>query len=216
MTISRPFAATALSANDAFKLRYPRYLKGAVLAALGLAALFIWLWPGYEATPYQLRQKETCILIDIELEPVVPARWPPSVLPNSPVWPDFQPVEDLEIRVEPLVRWIRYRRRLPRQLQTYQDFEQFFPWSRHPRLLSQGEVIYPEYAQRFGIEGVVILHVRVSPQGRVWEVRVAQPAHPVLDQAAVQAAWTCRFLPGAQRDVPVRTWVAIPYRFRLR
>jgi len=43
MILSRPVLVTTLSANDAFKLRYPRYLKGAVLAALALTALLVWL-----------------------------------------------------------------------------------------------------------------------------------------------------------------------------
>ena len=33
--------------------------------------------------------------------------------------------------------------------------------------------------------------------------------------AALVAARRCKFKPGKQRNIPVKAWLAIPYRFRL-
>jgi protein TonB len=86
---------------------------------------------------------------------------------------------------------------------------------RKPILLSQPRPDYPEFARMAGLEGTVLIKVFVGIEGAVLDAQLLQSVHPVLDNAALNAARRCRFEPGRQRTIPVATWVAVPYRFRI-
>ena len=53
------------------------------------------------------------------------------------------------------------------------------------------------------------------PDGSVMRAEVLQSVHPMLDAAAREAALKCKFEPGKQRNIPVKAWMAIPFRFKL-
>ena len=61
----------------------------------------------------------------------------------------------------------------------------------------------------------MVVKVLVGPDGSVMQVAILQGVHPMLNKAALDAARKCRFNPGKQRNIPVKAWMAIPYRFRL-
>ncbi len=213
MTVSRPVLVATLTANDVFKLRYPRYLKGAVLVALALTALLVWLWPGYEAKPYQLRQEKIIELI--VLEPIIPVIEQPKPLevPRLPPIIEAAPEDDPEAidtipDLLPIETPIHY-------VPTPRIDEGFIPSSSEPVLKYHVKADYPEIARRAGLEGTVMIHALVDAHGRVDRAEVIQGVHPLLDKAAQAAALRCRFTPGKQRLVAVPVWVAIPYRFRL-
>ncbi len=145
-----PAIEYGLSANDLFNHNYPKYLRWALLVALLLTALGVWLMPRYEPLPYVLRS------------------------------------------------------------------EGFLVSSSNPVLRFQPKADYPEIARRSGLEGVVVVNVLVNARGEVDQVVVTHPVHPVLDRAAAAAARRCLFEPAYQREIKVRAWVAVPYRFRLR
>jgi len=44
---------------------------------------------------------------------------------------------------------------------------------------------------------------------------IARSAHEVLDKAAMQGVMALRFEPGMQRNRPVKTYFAIPVKFKL-
>jgi protein TonB len=76
---------------------------------------------------------------------------------------------------------------------------------------------YPGLARRRGYEGVVLLDVLVSAEGRVGELRVAcSSGYSLLDRAAVEAVDGWRFEPGRRGDRPVSMRVRVPVRFRLQ
>lgn len=215
MTFPRPYLTATLTANDEFKLRYPRYLKGAVLAALALTALFVWLWPGYQAKPYKLRQEEAFEIIDIEppTEIVIPPpplevpRIPPEIEAADPDDPDAVDTIPDPIRIDTPITGGPY----------YPPSDEgFLPSSVQPEIKFQAKADYPEIARRAGLEGTVLVHALVDVHGRVDKTVIIQGVHPLLDKAAQAAALRCRFTPAKQRDFAVPVWVAIPYRFRLR
>jgi protein TonB len=75
---------------------------------------------------------------------------------------------------------------------------------------------YPEAARQKGIEGTVLLKVRVTEQGRVESVQIERSAgHPELDQSATEAVQRWRFQPARRSGAPVAVWVLIPVEFRL-
>jgi len=215
MTRTRPFPVAPLSANDLFKLRYPRHLRLAVLAALALTALFVWLWPGYQAEPYRLRESEAFEIVDLEPpvdlpdlpEVKAPPRIPPPIEAADPEEADVPDIDwdafDIGASVDPVP--------VPPPAD-----EGFVASSAGPRLIRQAKADFPEIARRSGLEGTVVVGALVGPDGTVREAVVIQGVHPILDRAAVDAALRCRFEPARQREIKVRAWVAIPFRFRLR
>ncbi len=215
MTYSRPILVAAVTANDAFKLRYPRYLKGAVLVTLALTALFVWLWPGYQAQPYQLRQTEVIELMDIEPIPTIQEPpLPPEVI-QLPRPVEAAPEDDPEA-LDTIPDLLPISGILHPGAPTLPNDTGFVASSAEPQLQFHVKAAYPEIARRSGLEGTVMVHVRVDKHGRVDRAEIIQSVHPILDKAAKTAALRCRFTPGTQRAVPVSVWVAIPYRFRLR
>lgn len=215
MTTQHPLLMATLSANDVFKLRYPRYLKGAALLAMALTALFVWLWPGHQAEPYRLRQKEVIELI--ELEPVAPIDEtpPPIEVPPIPINVEPAPNEDPEA-IDTIPDLMPINPTWYRGPQAPPTDDGFVSSSSEPVLQYNVKADYPEIARRAQLQGTVLVHVLVDVTGRVDKAVISQGVHPLLDKAAMAAALRCRFTPGKQRQRPVPVWVAIPYRFRLQ
>ena len=99
-----------------------------------------------------------------------------------------------------------------------------FPTSSHmfrnliPALADEFHVVapdYPEIARMSQLEGTVIVKVLVGPDGSVMEAAIVTGVHPLLNRSALAAARKAKFSPGKQRNIPVKAWMAIPYRFRL-
>ena len=83
-----------------------------------------------------------------------------------------------------------------------------------PEYLPQPD--YPEPARLAGIEGNVVVEALVDVDGTIIDAKVLKISSNVtLDQAAVEAARKARFTPAKQRDMFVRVWVSIPFRFTL-
>jgi protein TonB len=204
----------AMTANDAFKLHYPRYIKGAVLVALALTALFVRLWPGYQAKPYQLRQEEAFEIV--EIEPIPTIKEPPIPLEKIEMPPIVEAApEDDPDAVDTIPDPISINTIFNPGIPKVHDDTGFVASSAQPQLQSHVKADYPEIARRAGLEGTVMVNVRVDRHGRVDRAEIIQSVHPILDRAAKTAALRCRFTPGTQRSIPVPVWVTIPYRFRL-
>ncbi|MDX2227198.1 MAG: energy transducer TonB [Verrucomicrobiae bacterium] len=76
---------------------------------------------------------------------------------------------------------------------------------------------YPEEARANRWEGVVMLLVGVSAQGRVDSISVeSSSGHAVLDAAALKAVREYRFRPAEVMGVPVPCTLKVPIRFKLR
>lgn len=78
------------------------------------------------------------------------------------------------------------------------------------------EPAYPAAARRRRQEGVVLLAVRVSVQGKAAEVSVkTSSGFPLLDEAAVTAVRTWQFEPGRIDSKAVESEIEVPIRFKL-
>ncbi|MDW8399760.1 MAG: energy transducer TonB, partial [Acetobacteraceae bacterium] len=78
-----------------------------------------------------------------------------------------------------------------------------------------GAFAYPEAARRSGAQGTVLLRLTVGPDGTVASAEVVESAgHPLLDQAARQAALRCRFDPALEAGRPVAA--TAPWRVTYR
>ena len=74
--------------------------------------------------------------------------------------------------------------------------------------------VYPADAQRAGIWGDVFIEVRIATDGIVHDAFVIQ-GDPALREAALDAIWRWRFMPGIRKGNPIEVWVVVPVRFRL-
>lgn len=76
---------------------------------------------------------------------------------------------------------------------------------------------YPAVSRRLREEGVVLLRVLVTTDGRAGEVQIDTSSGSArLDRAAADAVQRWRFVPAHRSSVPVADWVVVPIAFTLR
>ena len=198
-----------------FKSRHPKTLAYASLAALTIIVLTFLYSPAFRANPYQLSEAPImrCIPPPEITIPPPPADIP---MPRTPVIIEIVEGDGSE----------------PEVAMTNPDFIEsppalalgqeanphiFVAVDRLPKLLHPAKVVYPEMAREAELEGIVKVVVVVSKRGKVIEATVlSSTVPPILEKAALEAAWWCHFSPGMQRDIPVRTKAVIPFEFRIR
>lgn len=77
-------------------------------------------------------------------------------------------------------------------------------------------VVYPEIAKKAGIEGTVVIRAAIDEKGNVIKTVVAKGIGAGCDEAAVDAVKKTKFKPGSQRGKPVKVWLSIPIKFKLK
>ncbi len=78
------------------------------------------------------------------------------------------------------------------------------------------KIHYTEIARRAGIEGTVTIEAILSKYGNVIEARVVKGIGGGLDEIALRAVKDTKFIPGMQRDKPVKVKLSVPVLFRLQ
>lgn len=75
---------------------------------------------------------------------------------------------------------------------------------------------HPAALRQRGIEGAVLLRVRVDAQGRPADIQLqAGSGWRLFDEAALQQVRGCRFIPATQDGQAIDSWVEFPVRFAL-
>lgn len=90
----------------------------------------------------------------------------------------------------------------------------FYSLTEKPTETKRVTPVYPDLAKKAGIEGTVVVKVLVKTNGKVEKVEVLK-SHPLLDEAAIDAAKQFEFTPGKVQGEAVRVWVSIPFDFNL-
>ena len=109
----------------------------------------------------------------------------------------------------------------PEEEEEEEEQEIFIVVENKPELIGgmaalQGEVKYPEFAKKAGIEGRVFVQFVVDEQGNVMNPRITRGVHKLLDQEALRAVKKQKFTPGKQRGKAVKVQMSLPVTFRLR
>lgn len=95
------------------------------------------------------------------------------------------------------------------------------PASRRPSIVTEGNVIsrvlpvYPPIARQIGAQGPVVLQAVISREGMVENLRIVSSAHPLLNQAALEAVSQWRFRPYLLNGVPVEVEAQITVNFTM-
>ena len=76
--------------------------------------------------------------------------------------------------------------------------------------------VYPKAAQRLGMQGRVVLRVRVLANGQVGDVEIKQSSgKSLLDEAALVAVKGWTFAPAKRGNTPIDAWTQVPIEFKL-
>ncbi len=79
----------------------------------------------------------------------------------------------------------------------------------------QEKIVYPELAQKSGIEGRVFVKAYIDETGNVVDAEIIKGIGGGCDEAAIKAVKATKFNPGKQRGKPVKVQVSVPILFRL-
>lgn len=77
-------------------------------------------------------------------------------------------------------------------------------------------VEYPELAKRMGIEGKVVVRVRVNEKGEATQVDILKRANSVLNEAAIYTIYKSRFIPAHHHGKNVISQITLPIQFSLK
>ncbi|MDQ1557528.1 MAG: periplasmic protein TonB [Pyrinomonadaceae bacterium] len=161
------------------------------LLAFGLGVSATMFWIAYR-TP-EVNDKRVMKLIKVN--PRLAHPLPPS--------PPLATIEELPPPPPPLPR-------TPQRI--VQD--PLFGDSINDKVLSKPAPVYPSVAVISNVSGMVNVEVFVDERGRV-ESAEAVHGHPLLRQAAVDAAYGARFSPTLRQGQPVKVMGVISYNFEL-
>lgn len=96
------------------------------------------------------------------------------------------------------------------------DPDEFVAVEVYPEMIYMETPEYPRLAEEAGLEGIVWIKALLDKNGDVRDARVGKSSGTAsLDQAAVDAAYKCKFKPGIQNGKPVACWVTYKVEFVL-
>jgi len=75
---------------------------------------------------------------------------------------------------------------------------------------------YPEEALKKGIQGQVLLKIKISKYGEVVDTKVIKSDSKLLNEAAEDAVKATKFTPARNGDEPAESWVTLPVKFKLK
>ena len=205
-----------MSANEEFKAQYNKYLRWSALVAILLVLIGAMISPTYVPNPYKLRQEEFEV-VDIEDQEIIELPPPPVEAPPPPKVIEAAPDDEVDDDVEIADTLMDIDSAIGSSMMNWGPAgdEGFVASSTNPKITHFAKPNYPEMARRAQIEGTVIVKVLVGPDGNVKDAQVIQGVNPLLNNAALAAARKCKFIPGKQRNIPVKAWMALPFNFRL-
>ena len=94
--------------------------------------------------------------------------------------------------------------------------ERAFGSSEGPDFAYRAEPAYPMRARRQGLQGDVVLRLRLDAQGRAVRTEIISSPHEMLSQSALKAVAASRFRPCRILGTPVACATQLTIRFRLQ
>jgi protein TonB len=188
---------------------------GLVISLAFLLLVFIIFPKEFFYRPYIPKKEVSTVLEQLppELEQI--AEPPPAERPKIAVVSEAQTEEEAEEASK--IGKTEFTEIYKKTEETEIPIVPFWKVEVKPKEIYLPKPVYPEIARQLGHEGDVVVEALVDIDGSVADVRILKSSgNPELDKAALEAARQAKFTPAKQRDMPVRVWVSIPYKFRLR
>jgi protein TonB len=208
--------------------RYPIYIEvGLVVSLLLLILAFRVNVQKSNNFEVKMEEQEVVEMEEVqqtkqEVKPPPPPRPPvPVEVPNDEVIEDEALDLDASLDLNESIQNNQPPPPPPEEEEEEEEQEVFIVVEEKPELIGgmaalQGEVRYPEFAKKAGIEGRVFVQFVVDESGNVQNPRVTRGVHKLLDQEAVRAVKQMKFKPGKQRGQAVKVQMSLPVTFRLR
>lgn len=102
---------------------------------------------------------------------------------------------------------------------------EFFPYEEDPKYIGGmsafsnflgTSIVYPEKAEKEGIQGRVLIGFVIDKNGEVIEEKVLKSVHPLLDQEALRVVKNMpNWIPGKIDGNPIKTRYQVPINFKL-
>ena len=105
----------------------------------------------------------------------------------------------------------------PTQVQRYKapKYVPIYQVDRPPEVVSEVRIDYPAEARRAGVEGQVVMAIRIDETGKVVAVKVLSGPGYGLNEAAASAMRRFQWRPATQNGKPVATQIKYAYTFLL-
>lgn len=94
--------------------------------------------------------------------------------------------------------------------------DEFIAVEKAPQVVRQVVPEYPDMARRAGLEGVVWVKILVGKDGKPIKVAIAKSNTEIFNEPSLEAARNFLFTPAVMNNGPVKVWVSVPFRFKLR
>ena len=194
---------------------YKKTLEVSFIISLLLLSALFFSFRTFESG-YVLEKVEIDSPIIVSIPPTEILRKPPKpIAPTIPIAVDDDEILDQTIIEYDKIDITALLKDTPPPEDDDDKIYRFIAFGKQPKLIKKAIPSYPAMAQKAGLEGRVVLNVLIGKKGEVERVEIVKSI-PMLDEAAVAAAWKCKFSPGIQRDKFVRVWMSIPFDFKLR
>ena len=213
------------------------FMEIGLIAAL-LIVLGAFEWSTTE-TSVSILEEETAVVIEEELVTITQEeQLPPPEVPKEPVMSDIIDIVDDDIKVEDnFLISTEDDASLGVEIKDYvveqeeeEEVEEEVPFAIvEQKPTFQGgdantftkwvfsKIVYPEIAKENGVQGRVTLQFTIETDGSVKNVKVLRGVDSSLDKEAVRVVSSSpKWVPGMQRNKPVRVKYTFPVVFQLR
>jgi len=85
-----------------------------------------------------------------------------------------------------------------------------------PKSIKKTYPKYPNSARERRVQGTVQMSILVSETGRVVDVKLVKPAHPILDEVSLAAVRDWIFEPATKEGVPVKVWIPVSMTYQFK
>ena len=79
-----------------------------------------------------------------------------------------------------------------------------------------GTLRYPAYARVNGVQGEVVINIKITKEGALENIAIVESSHPSLNKAAWDALAQCKiWKPSTLNGEPIESYALVPVKFKL-
>lgn len=205
------------------KLKYKKLFEVGLIITLALMIVLAMAFKRFETKEFE--QQTVQIKMEVQDIPKTEQvkRPPPPSRPSIPVVSESDDIPEDETIADTDIDWEELPPPPPPPPEEEDESAQIFvAYDEPPEPIGGFDAIqrnlkYPEIARKAGVEGTVFVQVLVDVKGQVVDTRVVKSlGNNGCDEAAIDAIKKVKWKPAMQRDRPVKVWISIPVRFKLK
>jgi len=205
------------------KLKYKKVFEVGLIITLALMIFLAMAFKRFETQKFE--QQSVQIKMEVQDIPKTEQvkRPPPPSRPSIPIVSESEEIDEDETIADTDIDWGELPPPPPPPPEEEDESAQIFvAYDEPPEPIGGFEAIqrnlkYPEIARKAGVEGTVFVQVLVDVKGQVVDTRVVKSlGNNGCDEAAIDAIKKVKWKPAMQRDRPVKVWISIPVRFKLK